>query len=213
MPKLYVKDGLIVGDEGALVQRLRGGTIDVDSPALTSGYDTVVLALPGLQAGNIVQLFPPEAYAAAFPQVTPVAVEATGADELTVGMYNGSGGGLTGTNEQQTVTASGATSGDFTLSFKGQATAAIQFDDSAATVQGLLEGLSTIGAGNVSVSGTDVTSGLTVEFIVDLAGAAQPLLVATDGTIDDPVIVAETVAGDGWNTTGAWQYLQFDLTP
>ncbi len=59
-------------------------------------------------------------------------------------------------NEVQGVTVSGATGGSFTLGFEGQTTAAIPYDASASgagSVQGALEALSTIGAGNVVVSG------------------------------------------------------------
>jgi hypothetical protein len=78
---------------------------------------------------------------------------------------------VTGVNEVQEVDlASGtANNGTFTLTFSGQTTAATAWNATAATVQANLEALSTIGAGNVSVSGTDITStGYTVTFIGDL---------------------------------------------
>lgn len=54
----------------------------------------------------------------------------------------------------QTITISGApTAGDFTLTYKAQTTAPIAFDATAAAVQSALEALSTIGVGNVSVTG------------------------------------------------------------
>lgn len=46
-----------------------------------------------------------------------------------------------------------ASAGKFTLSFAGETTAALPFDASAADVQGALESLSAIGAGNVRVEG------------------------------------------------------------
>jgi hypothetical protein len=46
-----------------------------------------------------------------------------------------------------------ATSGTFTLGYAGQLTSAIAYNANAATVQSALEGLSTIGAGNVTVTG------------------------------------------------------------
>lgn len=67
------------------------------------------------------------------------------------------------TNEIQTVTITGSpTGGTFTLSFKGQTTAGIAFNATAAAVQSALEALSTIGAGNVlggggPLPGTPVT--------------------------------------------------------
>lgn len=58
-----------------------------------------------------------------------------------------------GTNEVQSVTLTSATGGTFTLSFGGQTTAAIAFNAAASAVQTALEALSTIGAGNVAVTG------------------------------------------------------------
>lgn len=58
-----------------------------------------------------------------------------------------------GTNEVQSVTLTSATGGTFTLSYGGQTTAAIAYNASAAAVQAALEALSTIGAGNVAVTG------------------------------------------------------------
>lgn len=54
----------------------------------------------------------------------------------------------------QTLTVSGAPSGGtFTLTYKGQTTTAIQYNAAASAVQTALAALSTIGAGNVSVTG------------------------------------------------------------
>lgn len=69
--------------------------------------------------------------------------------------------GYAGKSEVQRIAIVGtATSGNFTLSFRGQTTGNIAYNANAATVQSALEGLSTIGSGNVTVSGTgpwDVT--------------------------------------------------------
>lgn len=62
---------------------------------------------------------------------------------------------LLGTDEVQTVTLNSSTGGTFTLGYGGQTTANIAYNASAATVQTALEGLSSIGAGNVSVSGAN----------------------------------------------------------
>ncbi len=59
-----------------------------------------------------------------------------------------------GTNELVKVTISGAvTGGDFTLTFGGQTTAAIIYNADAQAVQQALEALSTIGDGNIKVTG------------------------------------------------------------
>ena len=53
-----------------------------------------------------------------------------------------------------------AVSGTFTLSLGGQTTSALNSDASAATIQSALESLSTIGTGNVLVSGTNPADGV-----------------------------------------------------
>lgn len=69
--------------------------------------------------------------------------------------------GYAGKSEIQRIAIVGtATSGNFTLSFRGQTTGNIAYNASAATVQTALTGLSTIGSGNATVSGSgpwDVT--------------------------------------------------------
>jgi hypothetical protein len=61
---------------------------------------------------------------------------------------------LGGTNEQQTVTVTGApTGGTFTLTYNGATTAAIAFNAAAAAVVTALEALPNIGPGNVAGSG------------------------------------------------------------
>lgn len=83
-------------------------------------------------------------------------------------------------SEAQVVTID-ATGGTFTAAFKGSApTAGIAENVTAATFQTALEGLSTIGAGNVSVSGS-AGGPFTVKFQGALASADQPLL-TLDGT-------------------------------
>lgn len=107
-------------------------------------------------------------------------------------------------NEVQTVTITGSpTGGDFTLTYKGQTSAAIAFDADAATLEGLLEALSTIGTGNVSVSGS-AGGPWTVTFQGTLAGRNLPVMTKdetglTGGTSPD-VTVAEQTAGQAqWN--------------
>ena len=69
--------------------------------------------------------------------------------------WSGGTAPATGVNEVQTVTITGTPSGgDFTLTFMCSTTAAIAFDATSATVQTRLQALSSIGSGNVSVSGS-----------------------------------------------------------
>jgi hypothetical protein len=86
---------------------------------------------------------------------------ATAASMLTLG------------DEVQTVTiGGGATGGTFTLSFGGQTTAATAWNATAATVQTNLEALSSIGTGNVLVTGS-AGGPWTVTFRGDLSHANQ----------------------------------------
>lgn len=82
--------------------------------------------------------------------------------------------GFAGRAEIQRVAIVGtATSGTFNLTFRGATASGIAYNASAATVKTALEGLSTIGAGNVAVSGSgpwDVT------FQGDFAFGTQELL-------------------------------------
>lgn len=95
-----------------------------------------------------------------------------------------------GVNEVQTVTKviSGATNpGSFSLTFRGQTTSRILQTDTAATVQAKLQALSTIGAGNVTVTDGTITP-TSRQWVVTFTGAlAQtdvPLLGVFNGVSD-----------------------------
>jgi hypothetical protein len=76
---------------------------------------------------------------------------------------------IAGQNEIGVITIGSAPSGNnFKLTFGGQQTADIADTATAATVEEALEGLSTIGNGNVNVSG-EAGGPYTVEFVGDLA--------------------------------------------
>lgn len=76
---------------------------------------------------------------------------------------------IEGNNETVTLTID-ATGGDYTVSYGGQTTAAIAEAATAATLETALEGLSSIGAGNVLVSGS-AGGPYTIEFVEDLRHA------------------------------------------
>jgi hypothetical protein len=90
-----------------------------------------------------------------------------------------------GTDEVQSLSVL-ATEGQFRLSFGGESTSALASNASAATVQGALEGLSSIGADNVSVSGGpgDETGSTpyAITFVGALGGIDVEQLVAENGT-------------------------------
>lgn len=79
-----------------------------------------------------------------------------------------------GSNCVQTLTITGTpTGGTYRLRWKGQRTAAINYNANAAAIQSALEALSNIGSGNVAVSGSGP---FTVTFQGTLAGQRQELL-------------------------------------
>lgn len=103
-----------------------------------------------------------------------------------------------GVAEVQTVTIGGSpTGGTFTLAFDGQTTAGIVYNAAAAAVQTALQALSTIGSGNVTVSGS-AGGPYTVTFAGTLNNKDVPLLVGNAGglTGGTPTItIVETTIG------------------
>ena len=61
-------------------------------------------------------------------------------------------------DEQQTVRATNATGGTFTLTFNGQTTAALPYNATAAQIDTALEALSNVGANNIQTSGGPVNT-------------------------------------------------------
>ncbi|HIJ52555.1 MAG TPA: flagellar hook-associated protein FlgL [Planctomycetes bacterium] len=106
-------------------------------------------------------------------------------------------------NEKQTITITGGppTSGQINIAF-GAADVEVDFDADAATVQAALEGLGTIGAGNVSCSGTSFTDtdGITIEFTGALELTNVEEMVVSNSIIDPldagaPAISTDTDGG------------------
>ncbi len=118
----------------------------------------------------------------------------TGTNTLTFGgiTTNGGSGSITlptansyrnSTVAAQTISATGATAGAFTVTFDGATSAIINFNATAANVLAALQALPTIGNGNVSVTGGPLnTAPITVSFIGALAGTAVPVLTSTTTT-------------------------------
>lgn len=102
-----------------------------------------------------------------------------------------------GVNAQQSVTIGGSpTGGTFTLTFGGQTTSAIAYNASASTVQTALQALSTIGAGNATVTGA-AGGPWTVTFTGTLGNAAQTLMTASGASLtpSGSVTVANVTTG------------------
>jgi len=99
-------------------------------------------------------------------------------------------------NASQTVTLVDLVSGGkFVLTYEGETTDVLADDAAASAVQAALEALTTIGAGNVSVSGS-AGGPYTVEFIGDLAELDIELMTGDAVSEQVTLTVADGVAGD-----------------
>lgn len=103
-------------------------------------------------------------------------------------------------NEQQTITITGGppTSGDINIAFGGD-NVDIAFNANAAAVRAALEGLSSIGVGDVTVTGTSFTdpAGITVEFAGTLAQTNVAEMVVADVSLDNGAVPAISTDRDG----------------
>jgi hypothetical protein len=116
------------------------------------------------------------------------------------------------TNDTWTLSrgATAPTGGSFRLTVNGQQTGVLAFNANAATVQTALAGLSTVGAGNVAVTGGALTSTtpFTITFIGALAGTARTVTVQNSLTPSPAVTLTLTHTVTGSFATG-----YFDNTP
>lgn len=109
------------------------------------------------------------------------------------------------TSEVQTVTLGTAPNNDpdggtFSLTYRGETTAAIAWDASAATIQAALEALSSVNSGDITVSGS-IDDGVTFTFASTLGDVDLLMMNSslTDGGVPVTASVAETVKGsDGY---------------
>ncbi len=115
-------------------------------------------------------------------------------------------------DEVQTITITGSpTGGTFTLTFGGNTTATINWNDPASTVQTRLQALASIGAGNALVTGgPGPGTPFTVEFSSTLGYASQALITLgtnslTGGTSPN-VSITRAQAGSGFATVSATLY-------
>lgn len=107
-------------------------------------------------------------------------------------------------SERQKIAFTGATGGTFTLTFKGQTTEAIPYGASGARVTAALEGISTVGAGNVNVSvGSSGAYSPQLTFIGSLENTNVPQLEADASGLTpggSTVEVTTTKQGSGWGS-------------
>jgi len=156
---------------------------------------------------------------------TALAKITSGPDAGKVGPFQAAG-----TAEVQRITPSGTWSGGtYTLSFNGQTTAPIAFNANAATVQTAFSALTTVGTGNVTVSGGPLSSGtMDFTFAGNLSGDQPALTInttAVTGTTPSAAVSTPTpgVSGsiDGRSNTAnlvglcdtflPWQLMERDV--
>lgn len=115
-------------------------------------------------------------------------------------------------DDLQTITITGSpTGGTFTLVFGGQTTAAINYNDNAATVQTRLQALSSINASNCTVTGgPGPGTPFVVEFVSALGYAAQGNITlgtnSLTGGSSPSVSIAHTQTGQTWTNSSATLY-------
>jgi hypothetical protein len=110
-------------------------------------------------------------------------------------------GPYTVSNEVQTLTEGGSGLTSFTVTFGGQTTASLAAAATAAQVQAALEALSTVGVGNVTVTGS-AGGPYTVTFQGTLAGTDTAAMTTTPTGGTGTVTVATTTAGGTEGTGG-----------
>ncbi|OYN79983.1 phage major capsid protein [Mycolicibacterium sphagni] len=108
------------------------------------------------------------------------------ASKADLSFYVGHGDGVSAV-QKITVTAAGGT---FTVTYKGQTTSGLAFDAAASAVQTAIRGLSTVGSGNVTVTGS--AGG---PYTVTFAGALA------HSQVDDLVVNGASLTGTGANVT------------
>jgi hypothetical protein len=98
------------------------------------------------------------------------------------------------------------TGGTYTVTVASQTTSALAYNASNSTVQAAIEALSSVGAGNTTVTGvsTSDTGGLTISYVGTLLGGATLTTSATGsftgGTT--PAVTSVSTAGNGWANVG-----------
>lgn len=111
-----------------------------------------------------------------------------------------------GAHQHKLVLQGNPTGGTFTLSVGSGTTEDIAYNASAAAVQAALEKLTTVGAGNVVVEGTDfATSGYTVAFVGTKLGQTISITstsTALTGGTTAKVNITELAKPNGWTPIG-----------
>lgn len=122
-----------------------------------------------------------------------------------------------------------ADGGNFTLSYGGNTTGNLAFNANAATIQSALAGLASVGAGNVTVTGTAATTTAASNLVVLFTGPAAGSSTLTGtrvsltaggiwgdlGLVQGKITVAGECIGwfEVWNPTDQDEWLEWELDP
>lgn len=120
-----------------------------------------------------------------------------------------------GTNDVQTLTISGVpTGGTFVLNYGGVASTPVQWNTTAAQLQTILDGMTSIGPGNTLVSGgPGPGSPLTVTFRNQLGSQLIPLMTVSNNTLTGGTAPAAAVAQTTPGVAGAAAKLLSAIDP
>ncbi|MDA0164807.1 ThuA domain-containing protein [Solirubrobacter ginsenosidimutans] len=105
------------------------------------------------------------------------------------------------TDEQQTVRATNATGGTFTLSFNGSTTAPIAYNATSAQIDAALEALPNVGADDIQTSGGPVNTANVNVFFRRALQQSDQAQITGDGaalTGTSPTLTTATAAPGGW---------------
>ena len=189
VPENLTLNGSGQGGQGALINaggnNTLNGSVILQSNTSVSALGGTTLTINGVVQDYIETNGYPPVPAATLTKIGVGTVVLASVNTYT-GLTNVSGGILTISNsdalggvvnEVQTVLLSGSSSGLFTLTFEGQSTEQLSVaTETASGVQTALQGLSTIGAGNVTV--TQNGSTYVVTFVGSLAAMNLPQITA-----------------------------------
>lgn len=123
---------------------------------------------------------------------------------------------LVGNNEVQLLTPGGTISGGtWTITFGGQTTSALAYNANAAAIQAALELLSTVGTGNVSVTGGPISSGsvtLTFQNALGNTNVAQVTVGTGSLTGTAPTLTPSTTTAGSAGTQGTFDVVDLTAT-
>ncbi len=141
-------------------------------------------------------------YGVATTNIPTSAQVAISGDEDTIFETNIAGIIAAAVNEQQTISFDEIPdAGAWTITYDGETTGSLAYNDNAAAIDTALELLTNIGVGDVSVAG-DYTNGFVIEFTGALAGVAQTALTVTHTLTKSAasvvVTITETIEGGSY---------------